>query len=152
MTISGLDLFFKEIKDEYSRENFYKLKRFLDNLDATGTTTVIGGNTSSASSPWTLGSKAVGAGVNTVLDFLPVANMNCAYYFICFKEQGGVKTKTLKIDIRRVDMDVEDQVYAKNGDSMNIALTAVIVGTNMELQIQNNEAFGIDVEFTRLNL
>jgi len=152
MTISGLDLFFKEIGDEYTRENFYKLKRYLDNLDSGGTTIINSGSGSSGTSPWTIGGKPVSSGVTTTLDSRPLSSFVCAYYFLCFKEQGGVKTRTLKIDIRKVDTDVEDQVYAKNGDSMNIAVTAVTVGTNMELQVQNNTAFGVDVEFTRLTL
>ena len=148
-----LDLLFKEIEDEYVRENFFKLKRYLDCLEAEsgGTTTIIGGGTGTTS-PWTKGSRSLSPTSTTVLDSLPLSSFVCAYYHLCFKEQGGVKTKTLKIDIRKVDTDVEDQVYARNGDSINIAVNAVTVGANMELQIVNNEAFGIDASFAKITL
>lgn len=155
--VGRLDLLFKEIEDKYVRENFIKLKRYLDCLEAEqGDTTALtpGGGTggTSTSSPWTTGEKPAGAVSTTTLDSRPLSSLVCAYYQVCMKEQGGSRTKTLKIDIRKVDTDVEDQVYAKNGDVMNIAINAVTVGTNIELQIQNNESYGVDVSFARLTL
>ena len=145
----------KEIKDIYAQENWKKLKDYLDCLDANIEQTVnqtINIINEGATSPWTQGSSTVGASSTEVLETIPLSSFTCLEYTICIKNGDGSLTKTLKLLARRDDMDIKDNIYAKNGDPIDIEINSVQISTNFQLEFVNNEAFSLDVSFIRIDL
>jgi len=146
-----LVLLLKEIDDKFVQENFWRLKLYLEQLEtgAGGATTNIT-NITQADSPWEQVTTMVPASTTQVVDTLALSSFGCLNYVVCMKETGGTKTKMFKLDVRNADTVMNDQVYAKEGDNLSVAVNSNISGANFELEFINSETFGIDVTFTRL--
>lgn len=94
----------------------------------------------------------VGANSTKVVDVVPLNQFVLLEYVVFYYNQALTKQKTLKIKIRNDDTSLKDQVFAKEGDAINVAIHAQINGLNAELFIQNFEAFNLNFKAVRLIL
>jgi len=86
------------------------------------------------------------------VDTIALSSFRVAEYLVLFIGGSPEKTKSLKLNLRKTDSNIETQVYARSGDLLAVGIDAVINGANAELQVNNSEAFAIEVKFARLNL
>ena len=101
---------------------------------------------------WAKKEETVLATSSKVVDLLALSSFSKLEYIVEYRDTTSSKTKTLKMAVTNGDTEVCDSVYAKQGDPMDIAITARRTASNFELEITNNEAFDIDLSFARLKL
>jgi hypothetical protein len=90
------------------------------------------------------------AGATKAVDAIPLSAFSALEYFVNTKSTVPDQRKFLKVLVKRTETDVETQVYARNGDPLNIELEAFVNGSNAELRLKNNEAFTIELAATRI--
>jgi len=93
--------------------------------------------------------RTIGAGQTLAVDSLPMARFNCLEYFLCYKQSGGPASKTLKVLVLKADNALEDSVHSRIGNALGVETNLVVNGLNAELQVVNNEAFAVELVFTR---
>lgn len=150
--VTKVDLLLREIKDPYVQENFLKLKQYFSRIEQQVNTTINNTfNTGSAASPgvWVQTNDTISALTTKVVDVVPLADFNCIDYIICVRKPDKTAMTHLKLSGYQDDTGLHDNVYDKRG-GLDISVSWVEVGTDAELQITNNEAYGIDVYVTKL--
>ncbi len=90
------------------------------------------------------------AGATKAVDAIPLSAFSALEYFVNTKSSSPDQRKFLKVLVQKTDMNVETQVYARNGDPLNIEVDAFVNGGNAELRLKNNEAFTIELAATRI--
>lgn len=101
---------------------------------------------------WHKKQDSVQAGMTKNVDTIPMSKFNRLEYGLQYNENGGPKTKAVKISVVKDDILVNDQVFAKHGNGIDVEINAIVTGTNFHLQVINNESFDIDLSFARLIL
>lgn len=81
------------------------------------------------------------------VDSVNLSTFYAIEYTIATHASGN--TRFNKFTVHRQGAGVTDQVFARAGANFNIRLDSVIVGSHFHLRVQNNEAFEIDVHFTK---
>lgn len=94
----------------------------------------------------------VPAGDTIAIDSVAVSKFDYATYSLRYLSDDGLKARSLKLDVFLNDTDVKDQVYAKGGFPLDVAVCSTIVGSAVEVQVTNNESFDVEVCFLRLKL
>lgn len=95
---------------------------------------------------------SVNANETKIIDTLPLIDFKMIEYTLRTSNQPNSKTKGLKMIVVKTDSSINDQVYAKIGDAINFSLNAVINGSSMNLILQNNENFVLNLALIRASL
>ena len=77
---------------------------------------------------------------------IPTTAFHAARYHFSFYNESESKSKTFDMVINREGSSVKDIITNKIGASINLAVDSNIVGGNMEISIENKEAFAVEVE------
>ena len=166
MAKKRLDLLLKEIADPYVQENFYKLKTYIENLTTSGGGTGTQGLTGPAGPAGLQGPQgipgvadffkkitdSIPAGATKIIDTVPLVNFRLLEYTFRASNSPNTKTKGLKMTVRVTDSTVSDQVYSRGGDAINMSIDATISGPNVNLVLQNFEAFTLNYGLIRATL
>lgn len=148
-----LDLLLKEIEDPYVQENFYRLKQWIEQNNVGGGG---GGGSTSVSNTvidadiWDQFSKPLAISTTNVADTVALVNFVQLDYFLTFKDSVSSKVKTLKLLVLKDDSSIKDQISQIAGSPLDLDIEAVINGSDMELQITNNELSVVNLQVTRL--
>lgn len=92
----------------------------------------------------------VGASSTVAIDTLPLSLITGVKYFVAIKNVANAKYRSFEMNVMNANGTLKDIVSSKViSGSLNINVSAAISGTDMELQITNNEVFDLAVEFIR---
>ena len=101
-------------------------------------------------SQWEKLAKTVPAASTIVVDVLPLASFKLAKFVVQMQNVPNNKYKSLEIlASRRGASQVNDSVYAKVGDSINVSLNVLVSGSDVQLQAVNAESFDVDLTVTK---
>ena len=150
-----LDLFLKEIQDPKAQENWLRLKLYLEQLSV-GNTTIINqggdGGSGSGTSVWEKDSATISSGITAVVDTIPLASFRQLHYEINYLNTVTNRRKGLKMTVINDDSTIEEQVYAISGAPLSLGIFANIVGSNLQISVQNSEASAVEMSFAKLNI
>ena len=96
--------------------------------------------------------KTIGAGQTLVADTLPLARFKGLDYSLRYEDNGETKHKAVKVLVQKSDTGLNDSVYSRIGNTLNIATNFIVTGPNLELQVINFETFAVNLTFTRTKL
>lgn len=148
----ALKLLLKEIRDRYIQENFKRIQKEIESLDSTVAGTVNNVVNIVATQVWEKFDDVVSASSTKSIDTFKFTDLLKRNYEITVYNSVENKFKTFTMTVSKRNGDVSDTVYNKDGDVIDYGINAVIVGPNVELQVQNNETYNLDVSFGRLTL
>lgn len=146
------DLLLREVQDPHAQENFWRLRRILDDLGSSGISGPQGpqGDQGPAGADASLTvSVILPASTTTDVDAAVLNSVNCYQYEICLKEQGGNKRKTFNLLVANSSTGLQDQVFGRCGDGMNVDVSAVSVGPTYFLRFVNSESYNVILEYSR---
>lgn len=95
---------------------------------------------------------SINALATKVIDSVPLIDFKMIEYTFRASNSPNDKTKGLKMLVRKTDSSVNDQVFARMGDAISFNIGAQINGLNMNLILQNNENFALDLALIRASL
>jgi len=87
------------------------------------------------------------AGETKIVDKIPLTKFKAVDYLIALESNS--LSKVFKIYVRKKGSTVSDQLFAKNGDAIDIEANPIVNGSDFELQIINNEINGLNLSFVR---
>jgi len=96
--------------------------------------------------------KSVAGNSAEIVDSFDASTWKTAEYTFSFQENLGPKVKSLKVLLSHDDSIVSEQVFAKQGSPIDLELNTSLNGSNIEVQVVNNESYQVDVSFARLRL
>jgi len=85
------------------------------------------------------------AGGSLDLDVIDFDDFGSVKYLLRFTNPGKTKTMALNAFGTRQGSDVEDTIYGKIGDQINISLNLVVDGTDVVLRLSTIESFNVEV-------
>jgi len=94
----------------------------------------------------------VPASSTKIVDTVPLSKFHRLEYGLQYHDAAGPKTRSLKLVVVKDDTSVDDQVFAKQGNTINAEVNAKVTGSNFQLEIINNETFSLDLSLARLTL
>lgn len=99
------------------------------------------------SNRWARKEVPVSAGSSEAIDTIPLSQYKTTKYFI---EIGSISAhKSVEMLGARSGAGVEDSVYAKIGDILDVGLSLDVVGPDVVLSATNNELFDVIVTLTK---
>lgn len=99
-----------------------------------------------------LKSTAIGSST-TAVDTIALAKFSTAKYVLSLYNTTEVNFRTVEMNVLNDGTVVRDTLLNKLFNKpMNIKINAELNGSNMELNIENNETFNIEVVVARLSL
>ena len=98
----------------------------------------------SRSNVWIRLSASIPANSTVVVDSEKLTDFTQLEYAVKFREPTLEKNKSLKISVSRDDTLVNDQIYAKQGDPIDIEVNAMSDGIDYSLEFKNNTALGVE--------
>jgi hypothetical protein len=91
--------------------------------------------------------QVVAANTTVTLDSESLSQFDNIEYSFAIKKL--TLARTLKMSVLKSDVNVEDQVYAKAGDQINIELNTLSDGIDYSLEIKNHEPVAVGLVFTK---
>lgn len=101
---------------------------------------------------WSKKKATVSALSVNVVDSVSTDNHDRFEYVVRIASTIDNKIKSFKASVTRYDTALSDSVYAIDGDPLSVGFNANLVGSDCEIQIENNEPFAVDVVMARLKL
>lgn len=101
---------------------------------------------------WGKKSDSVVNGATKVLDSIPLARFHRLEYIVTIVENGGSKSKSLRMLVNRGENGLTDQVFALEGDTIQTEISANVNGSLCEIGLKNNELFLLDVTLVKLKI
>ena len=98
---------------------------------------------------WRRIKNTVSPGDTVAVDILNLSVFNHLEYIINIKNSAGNLVKSLKLSVKKDDSSLEDSVFVRLGQGIDVQVTTAINGSDYELRITNNEAFILDVNMAR---
>jgi hypothetical protein len=92
---------------------------------------------------WQTSDSTVAPSGDTVLTSIPLSTFSGGTFHVTLESSATSQRRYLKMDVLNNGGDLMDQIYGIMGQAFDIALSAEVNGPNVELRLQNNEAFGI---------
>lgn len=89
------------------------------------------------------------AGVNTVIDTIPLSNFKKLQYALIFTSADLTKRLSAYIDLIKIGSDVTSVAYDIAGSRVLLDFSTEISGLNLLLKINNREAFTVTCNFTK---
>lgn len=99
------------------------------------------------SNRWTRQETPVPSLATVSLDKIPLSQYRSTKYLV--EMAGGGLYKSLEMWASRQGATVNDSVYAKIGDALDISLNLGLSGPDVILSATNNEAFSVTVTITK---
>lgn len=99
---------------------------------------------------WVTIKKQIPAGQTLVVDSIPLSDFIKLEYLVAYS--GDNKSLGLNMSARKTDTDVVNQVFAKNGDPLNIGIDTDINVDVCETKVTNGELFAVDLVLKRAKL
>jgi len=153
--LKKVDFLLKEVDDPVAQENFWRLKQMIESgqvgsgSGAPGPVGPMGPAGPAGDSFWQKITVTVPASSTLAVDTALLSSFRTGEYAVNFYNGTLLKTKSLKMLINNDDAGISDQVYAKRGDALNVAISAVESGPNFLLNVTNNELSSVDVVLIR---
>lgn len=82
-----------------------------------------------------------------VADTVALSTFNRISYIISIKSTTGIKS--FNMSVFKVGASVSDSIYNRYDNGLDVEVNAIISGSDAQLEIVNNEAEGIEVNFLR---
>ena len=101
---------------------------------------------------WAKKERTVPATSALVVDSIPLADFRRLEYIIEIREIGGAKSVSFKFAVMNVETDVNHQVFAKHGDSLDYEISPKVNGSECEIEIVNNETTNLGATLVRSKL
>lgn len=92
---------------------------------------------------------AIPAGQTVTVDSVLYSSIKSINYFVNLIKDDFTKVKSLKMTVLKINSDVRDTVYARFGNDLNCSISSLVVGSNADLIVTNNEAFDITCSFNK---
>ena len=92
----------------------------------------------------------VGPGLTISVDTIPLECFNSLEYQLSVTNSDESLRKSLKLFVQKTDTDVEDTLFSKLGDPIQIEVSSEKVGQNLEIRVKNNEAYQLKANLLRL--
>jgi hypothetical protein len=94
--------------------------------------------------------KTVGlpASSTQLIDSSPLSRFRALEYLVQVNDLAD-QTKSFKLLVTQDDTGIKRQIYGRAGNALEIAVSAIVNGSDYELSITNNEAFDMSVTFVR---
>ena len=107
----------------------------------------------SVSQNWAKTAASVSPSSTAILTTLPLASFRVKKFYIEAYSDAENKYKAMEmLATRKGAMGVNDTVYSRIGDPLNISLNLTVSGADVSLSVINNESFAIGVVVTQLTL
>lgn len=148
----AIKLLLKEIKDRYIQENFQRIAKEIESLDSGVAGSISNVVNITATQVWNKFDDSVSALSTKTIDSLSSTKMLQAKYVITIYNVNEDKFKSFEMTVSRKEGTVGDTVFNKIGDSIDYGINAIEVGPVVQLQVQNNELFNLNVSIGRLSL
>lgn len=103
-----------------------------------------------AANLWRRIKSTVAAETTVVVEATPLALFGARKYLVHVSNATQGKYKSVEVWASRKGSEVNESVYAKLGDALDVSLNWFVVGPDIQLQITNDEAFSVDVVVTKL--
>lgn len=95
----------------------------------------------------------VPASSTSVIDSVPTADSRTAKWVVVVTDTTNDKTQAFEIlALHKNGTTSTHNMYSILGDQIDFALNVIIVGTDLTLQITNNEAVSIEVDAARIQV
>lgn len=118
-----------------------------------GSGSIFGSNTNESTIDFlTKKTDIVPANSSKVIDTIPLSSFRLIEYTLSTFNMTESKTKGLKMLVKYSETSLNDQVYGKIGDQISFNIDAVQSGLNMNLTLQNNESFPLNLTLIRAQL
>jgi len=91
----------------------------------------------------------VPAGQVVTVDSVVFSTIKALNYFIHLSDSAFTQFRILKMTVVKAGSGVNDQVYSRDGNSLDCLVVADVVGPNATIAITNNEAFDITCSFNK---
>lgn len=146
-----------EIEDRYSQENFKRIENYVEkvicpDLAETGTTIEEGDTIVNINGAWTKANNSVGPSTTKVIETVGLSSFhNIDYIFTIFNEVEE-KTRSLQMTVIREGGTIKTSVHGRLGSMTNISVVGNVSGSDMELEITNNNLYTVSVSYARLTL
>lgn len=149
-----LDLLIKQVKDPYVRENFERLQQTIRELVLSGGTTNIFNNITEIEgvAVWEKTTNFVNGSSSKTIDTVALADFKAIKYVITFYNVANSATRSFEMNIVNENGTLKDSIKSKLGSSISYSINAVISGSDMTLQVSNNESYRIDATLAKLVL
>jgi hypothetical protein len=92
------------------------------------------------------------ASSSLAVDTILLSELKSTEYFISVYKQDRTKIRTLNMLVNNINGLLQDAVYARIGNDIQVEISAEVSGLNAELKIVNLESFDINCSFKRTNL
>ena len=92
------------------------------------------------------------AGNTVIADTVALADFHALKYFLVMFNDGNSINKSLELNVVKIASSVRETVSNKVGTSADLEVNGTINGTDFELELVNNEAFDLTVEFAKIKL
>lgn len=150
-----IELLITEIQDVRVRENFRRiraaLKDIYDQVDSSGSSSNIIDITTSISI-WSKINSTVSSSSSNNIDVVSLSNFKTAKYIVTvYNEVEGVN-RSFEVLIINEGGALSDQLYTRIGSLIDIEINVNLSAGNMELEIVNNEAYGLNITAAKLLL
>lgn len=99
---------------------------------------------------WKLGFDNILASASKRIDLIPIASFNSLKYIFTAYNTVEKKNKIFEINIVRENDQIKDTVFGKVGNT-KVAINVLENSGNIEVWIQNNELFSIELKFAKLD-
>ena len=107
---------------------------------------------SASSSVWQRSRVIVDANTTKVVDTLPILNFGFVHYYVHIRDVDSTRANSFQISVQRDDTGLTEIVFAKFGSQLDFDITSAEVGGQLQLSLENNEAFNVEFRFARLIL
>jgi len=101
---------------------------------------------------WLRQSAEVAGLATDVISLLPSNSFRAVKYIAVFYNTTEDVTKTLEFMVNKGNGTIRTTVFNKLGDNISLELSASIVSGNLEVQVINNQTYGLQVEVGYLTL
>lgn len=101
---------------------------------------------------WVKFSDHVTNGTTKAIDTIALSDFNGASYEITVYNRTQSVARTFKITINNANGALKDIVSGRIGTPIDYKIDAIVNAGNMELELTNNELYGLDVSVARLIL
>jgi len=101
---------------------------------------------------WSKKELVVSGNTTQVVDLIPLSRLSRLEYIVEMRDVTSEKAKGFKFSVQKVESGLDDVLYAKTGNPINIEISANVNGSECEIEFTNNEIFDLALSFTRLKL
>lgn len=148
-----------ELPDRYVQENFKRIENHAKDVCQDLKTLELGagggGDTNNyitVNGAWTKHTESINASSTKVIESITLTNNHSFDYVITLFNDVEGKAKRYYLTALKDGAIIRDTVYSRLGSLTDISINAAAVGGNLELELTNNNTFGLSISYARLIL